>query len=259
MRRLEPFLIKNKVLEVSTDGNLLFTEDFLRLLMDRLDKSDCVINYIPNYRMSGKKVSLPILSNMKLELKDDKSIVNRQPDGVSIEVKISEAQLIQLDLAFSSSIFDLQGTSLQHYLLDELEETMIQAIHFRLVETLKELNLTETTSKFTDKWFKTFCASLKGNSLLLIKSDMVGRIQDLEYSHGELMLFGQRVLVTDDPNFEGIVVIGCKAVTFVQSGEPELYIDEETGYRSNLIYLGNRFYCNFLIKRPEHCCHIKFE
>lgn len=260
--KLESFLIKNQILEYSTDGQLLFTEDFLGLLENRLIKADCIINYIPNYRMMGNKVHLPILSEMELELKDDGVISTKSSNEMTVKMAIGEAKLIQLDLTFNSMVFDLQGSSLQTYLLDELEQAMINAIHYRLVNVLKDKGCTEIVSTFTDKWFKTFCAAyVKGKALLLIKSDMVSQIgvKYLEYEKGELTLLGQKVLVTDDPNFEGMMVIGRNDVVFIQSGQPELYVDEETGYRSNLIYLGNRFYCGFVIKNPQRCYHVKFE
>ena len=260
MSKLEKLLIDNKIITRTVAGDqFLLTEEFLGLLEDKLIQSDCIINHIPSYNLSAKKVYIPVLTEMTYTEDANGNISNDINTGVSVAMAVDELKTIDLRLAFSSSVFDLQGKSVKDYVADAMVEYMVGAIHRQLKSKMIAAGCGVEMETYTDTWFKKFVKSyVNKNSVVLMSSDMIGLIKGLDIQQ-DLKLLGVEPIVTDDKNFHGIIVVGKNDIVHVHDGNIENRVLDEVGFLSNLTYFNIRYWSGFVIKRPEHCHAVTFQ
>lgn len=259
-KKLEKLLIDNRIITRTVTGDqFLLTEEFLGLLEDKLIQSDCIINHIPSYNLSAKKVYIPTLSEMTYTEDPDGNISNDMNTGVSVAMATDELKTITLTLAFSSSIFDLQGQSLKNYVADAMVEYMVGAIHKQLKSKMIAAGCGVEQETYTDTWFKRFAKShINKNSVVLMSTDMIGMIKGIDIQR-EFKILGVDPILTDDKNFHGLIVVGKNDIVHVHDGAVENRVLDEVGFLSNLTYFNIRYWSGFVIKRPEHCYAVTFQ
>lgn len=259
-KKLEKLLIDNKIITRTVTGDtFLLTEEFLGLLEDKLVQSDCIINYIPSYNLSAKKVYIPVLAEMQYTEDVNGNISNNMDTGISVQMATDELKTIDLRLAFSSSIFDLQGQSVKNYVADAMVEYMVGAIHKQLKSKMIAAGCGQELETYSDTWFKRFAKSkINKNSVVLMSSDMVGMIKGIDIQR-EFKILGVNPIITDDKNFHGLIVVGKNDICHVHDGVVENRVLDEVGFLSNLTYFNIRYWSGFVIKRPEHCYAVTFQ
>lgn len=259
-KKLEQLLINNKIITRTVTGDtFLLTEEFLGLLEDKLVKSDCIINHLPSYNLSAKKVYIPVLTEMTYTEDVDGNISNNIDTGMSVQMAVDELKTIDLRLAFSSSIFDLQGKSVKDYVADAMVEYMVGAIHTQLKSKLIAAGCGQQFETYTDTWFKKFVKShVNKNSVVLMSSDMIGMIKGIDIQQ-EFKLLGVEPIITDDANFHGVIVVGKNDIVHVHDGQVENRVLDEVGFLSNLTYFNVRYWSGFVIKRPDRCYAVTFQ
>lgn len=260
MSKLKTLLIQNEIITPNVTGDtFLLTEKFLGLLQDKIVKSDCIINHIPSYDIAAKKAYVPVLSQMAYIEDESGNITNDINGGITISMTSGELKSIDLKLAFSSTIFDLQGQSLKDYIADAMVEYMIGAIHTQLKSQLVDAECSEELETYNDTWFKKFAKShINKNSVVLMSTDIIGKIKGLDIQQ-DLKILGVEPILTDDKNFNGIIVVGKNDIVHVHDGEIENRVLDNVGFLSNLTYFNTRYYSGFVIKRPEHCHVVTFQ
>ncbi len=260
MSKLKTLLIDNEVIAPNVTGDtFLLTEKFLELLQDKIVNSDCIINHIPSYDIAAKKAHVPILSQMTFIEDESGNITNDINGAITVAMASGELKSIDLKLAFSSTIFELQGQSLKDYIADAMVEYLIGAIHTQLKKALIDAECGEELETYTDTWFKKFAKSyINKNSVVLMSTDVIGKIKGLDIQQ-DFKILGVEPILTDDKNFNGIIVVGKNDIAHVHDGQIENRVFDNVGFLSNLTYFNTRYHSGFVIKRPEHCHVVTFQ
>lgn len=241
-------IIKNAI-----DESLIFTEEFKHLFEQEIQEITSILNYIPCYSISAKKVTIPQLTGLKLKVDNGTGKISNDTDSMSIKAISSEMKEINLSVPFGRTALDLQGEGLKKYISKRLADLYVSSLYVRLVNELKVLGRHEEGS-FTQKWVTEFMkANLKGDALVIMSEDMPLKISDFDISNGKYTVFGKECIFVPSEIFNGMIIVDKKAIEFYQARDKESYIDEISGNRKNVTYFGIIDYCNFLIKNPDKC------
>ena len=259
MSKLEKLLLDNEIITKTITGdNFLLTEEFLGLLEDKLMHSDCIINHIPSYNLTAKKVSLPVLTEITYVDDGSGNISNDINTAISVKMAQDELKSIDLKLAFSSSIFDLQGQSVKDYVADAMIEYMVGAIHTQLKSKLITAGCGVSMETYSDTWFKKFVKSnINKNSIVLMSSDMISMIKGIDIQQ-DFKILGVDPILTENKNFHGIIVLGKNDILHVHGGNIENTVLDNVGFLSNLTYFNIMYWSGFVIKRPDNCHAVTF-
>lgn len=259
MSKLEKLLLDNEIITKTITGdNFLLTEEFLGLLEDKLMHSDCIINHIPSYNLTSKKVSLPVLTEITYVDDGSGNISNDINTAISVKMAQDELKSIDLKLAFSSSIFDLQGQSVKDYVADAMIEYMVGAIHTQLKSKLITAGCGVSMETYSDTWFKKFVKSnINKNSIVLMSSDMISMIKGIDIQQ-DFKILGVDPILTENKNFHGIIVLGKNDILHVHGGNIENTVLDNVGFLSNLTYFNIMYWSGFVIKRPDNCHAVTF-
>lgn len=266
MSNIKNILVKNKILKNSTDitiggdtENLFFTEEFLTIYNDALEKSDCIINYIPNYIIKAKKITMPKIKGFAFAVDSATGRISNDDKDLKVEPITAEMKEINLSIMLGQSALTLQGVELQSYIANELVEYMKAAIHLRLKNELIALGRGEKGT-YTAKWIEAYLkANAKGNSIIVMSDNIPGKVIGVDYQKGEYTIFGKKaIIVSSDYGFNGLLIVDKKAIDFYKCEDETAYIDEVNGNRKNVTYFGQISYCNFMVKNSEKCYYADF-
>lgn len=241
-------VIKNVI-----DEGLIFTEEFKHLFEQEIQEITSILNYIPCYSISAKKVTIPQLTGLTLKVEEGTGKISNSSDSISIKAITAEMKETNLSVPLGKTAIDLQGEELKKYISKRLAELYVSSLYVRLVNELKLLGRHEE-GQATQKWVTEFMkANLKGDALVIMSEDMPLKISDFDISNGKYTLFGKECIFVPSEIFNGIIIVDKKAIEFYQARDKESYIDEISGNRKNITYFGIVDYCNFLIKNPDKC------
>lgn len=245
-------LVKNKI-----DESLIFTEEFKHLFEQEIQETTSILNYIPCYSISAKKVTIPELTGLMLNVDESTGKISNNSEDLSIKSITTEMKEINLSIALGRTAIDLQGEELKKYISKRLADLYVSSLYVRLVNELKALGRHEEGTN-TQKWVTEFMkANLKGDALVIMSEDLPLKISDFDISNGTYTIFGKECIFVPSEIFKGMIIVDKKAIEFYRSKEMESYIDEISGNRKNVTYFGIIDYCNFLIKNPDKCYSFK--
>ena len=244
----EGILVKNEI-----DEGLIFTEEFKHLFEQEIEETTSILNYIPCYSISAKKITIPQLTGLTLNINESTGKISNSSDSISIKAITTEMKEINLSIPLGRTAIDLQGEELKKYISKRLADLYVSSLYVRLANELKVLGRHEEGS-FTQKWVTEFMkANIKGDALVIMSEDMPFKVSDFDITNGAYTIFGKECIFVPSEIFKGMIIIDKNAIEFYRSKEMESYIDEISGNRKNVTYFGIIDYCNFLIKNPNKC------
>ena len=86
------------IIKDAIDESLIFTEEFKHLFEQEIQEITSILNYIPCYSISAKKVTIPQLTGLTLKVEEGTGKISNSSDSISIKAITAEMKETNLSV-----------------------------------------------------------------------------------------------------------------------------------------------------------------